>query len=117
MFIKIIHIALTSSLFIIYKKNKLLHDFIIPFNVYRNSTPYGTLPRGDVGRGVRLPLLYPPSSHGNQNGNQNGNGSYNGNTGNRGGGPGTPGTPGGGGDGDGDDDVQNGNEEEKRNDK
>ena len=91
--------------------------------IYRNSTPYGTLPRGDVGRGVRLPLLYPPNSHGNQNGNQNnqngnqyGDGNFNGNTGNRGGGPGTPGTPGGGGDGD-DEDVHNGNEEEKNNDK
>lgn len=96
------------------------HNNIISFNVYRNSTPYGTLPRGDVGRGVRLPLLYAPSSHGNQNGNQYGNGSYNGNTVNRGGSPGTPGTPGGGGGGDGDgddDDMQNGNEEEKRNDK
>ena len=79
------------------------------WNNFRNSTPYGTLPRGDVGRGVRLPLLYPPNPHGNQNGNMNGS------MGNRGGGPGTPGTPGNWGV-DGDDDRYSQYEDEARND-
>ena len=91
-----------------HKKNEKNHIHVC--TNCRSSTPYGTLPRGDVGRGVRLPLLYPPNYNGN--GNQN----MNGNTGNRGGGPGTPGTPSNWG-GDGDDDRQSGDEDEEKNDK